>query len=183
MATAARIALLLECDQNGLDVIELHGGMLLIAMRERKTPRVPLHLPDLTHRVDIFRLTGGVRRDAHIDAWLNAEPIELRAIARKWFMHLRQCGNDVRELMHDGCPTACVADAAFGYVNSFKSHVGVGFFYGAFLEDPAGLLEGSGKRMRHVKLSPALPLNEMALSDLINSACVDIRTRLAHDAS
>jgi hypothetical protein len=27
---------------------------------------------------------------------------------------MRQCGGDVRELMHDGCPTACVDDAAFG---------------------------------------------------------------------
>ena len=151
--------------------------MLLIAMRERKPPRVPLHLPDLTHRVDIFRLNGAVKRDAAIDAWLGGEPMELRAIARKWFIQLRQCGNDVLELMHDGCPTACVADAAFGYVNSFKSHVNVGFFYGAFLEDPAGLLEGNGKRMRHVKLSPDRPLNAAALSNLINAAYTDIKTR------
>ena len=71
-----------------------------------------------------------------------------------WFEQMRQCGDDVRELMHDGCPVACVEDAPFAYVNEFKSHVNVGFFYGAMLEDPAGILEGSGKRMRHVKLKP-----------------------------
>jgi hypothetical protein len=54
---------------------------------------------------------------------------------------MRQCGGDVRELMHDGCPVACVADAPFGYVNTFKTHVNVGFFQGAALEDLSGLLE------------------------------------------
>jgi hypothetical protein len=91
---------------------------------------------------------------------------------------MRQCGDDVRELMHDGCPVACVDDAPFGYVNSFKSHVNIGFFCGALLEDPAALLLGSGKRMRHVKLSPGRQLNAAALSDLIAAAYVDIKGRL-----
>jgi hypothetical protein len=46
---------------------------------------------------------------------------------------MRGCGDDVRELVHDGCPVACVADAPFGYVNVFRTHVNVGFFYGAML--------------------------------------------------
>ena len=91
---------------------------------------------------------------------------------------MRQCGADVRELIHDGCPVACVEDAPFGYVNSFKSHVNVGFFYGAALEDPAGLLEGRGKRMRHVKLHPERELDAAALSELIEAAYVDIKARL-----
>ena len=69
---------------------------------------------------------------------------ELRAIAQRWFEVMRDCGDDVRELLHDGHPTACVADAAFSYVNAFKSHVNVGFFQGAALDDPLGLLKGSG---------------------------------------
>lgn len=93
-------------------------------------------------------------------------------------MQMRQCGDDVRELLHDGCPVACVDDAPFGYVNSFKSHVNVGFFYGAELENPAGLLAGSGKRMRHVKLSPDRECNAAALRDLINAAYLDIKARL-----
>ena len=128
---------------------------------------------------DIFRLPGGVERDPVVDAWLTAGPVELRSIARQWFEQLRQCGNDVRELMHDGCPTVCVKDAAFGYVNSFKSHVNVGFFFGAMLADPAGLLEGSGKRMPHVKLAPGRETDATALSDLIDAAYADIKLRLA----
>jgi hypothetical protein len=140
--------------------------------------RIPLDIRGLSAREDIFRLSGSAKRDAAVEAWLNDGPVELRAIAREWFARMRQCGSDVRELMHDGCPVACVKDAAFAYVNSFKSHVNVGFFYGAMLEDTLGLLVGSGKRMRHVKLTPGGALNSAALGDLIDAAYADIRDRL-----
>jgi len=110
-------------------------------------------------------------------------PAELRSIATKWFVQMRRCGDDVRELMHDGCPVACVEDAPFGYVNSFKNHVNVGFFRGAKLDDPAGVLQGSGKRMRHVKLNPGRELNAAALSDLIDAAYMDIKARLDAERS
>jgi hypothetical protein len=154
-------------------------------MRGHKPRRIALDLRGLTGREDIFRVSGAVKRDPAVDVWLTDGPVELRSIAQKWFVQMRQCGDDVRELMHDGCPVACLEDAPFGYVNSFKSHVNVGFFYGAMLEDPAGLLEGSGKRMRHVKLSPGRQLNATALGDLIDAAYVDIRARLGaqHAAS
>ena len=91
---------------------------------------------------------------------------------------MRECGDDVRELLHDGHPTACVADAAFAYVNAFKAHVDVGFFRGAELADPAGLLEGTGKYMRHVKLRPDGDIDPTALIRLIESAYTDMKGRL-----
>jgi hypothetical protein len=127
----------------------------------------------------ILRFDGAVRRDPAIDRWLRGQRDELRPIAEAWFARLRQCGADVRELMHDGCPVACVADAPFGYVNAFKSHVNVGFFHGTALDDPTGLLQGTGKRMRHVKLKPGGDLDVAALGDLIDAAYADIRARLA----
>jgi hypothetical protein len=122
--------------------------------------------------------SGAVERDPSIDVWLNEQAPELGAIAHKWFVLMRECGDDVRELMHDGCPVACVGDAPFGYVNVFKAHVNVGFFFGAELEDPAGLLEGSGRRMRHVKVRPSADLNFAGLSALIDAAYADIKSRL-----
>ena len=94
---------------------------------------------------------------------------------------MRECGDDVRELMHDGCPVVCVQDAPFGYVNVFKAHMNVGFFMGAALQDTIGLLEGSGKRMRHVKLKPGRDLESAALSALIDAAYMDIKARLEAD--
>jgi hypothetical protein len=145
----------------------------------RRPRHVALDLRGLIDRVDIFRVSSGRARDPAVEAWLNEGPDDLRAIAREWFVQMRRCGSDVRELMHDGCPVACVADAPFGYVNAFKSHVNVGFFYGALLEDPAGLLEGSGKRMRHVKLKPDAAVDTESLRKLIAAAYLDIKARLS----
>src|SRR5438067_191507 len=127
---------------------------------------------------DILRFSGAVERDRAIDVWLNEQSEELGSISHEWFARMRECGDDVRELMHDGCPVACVQDAPFGYVNVFKAHVNVGFFNGAVLQDPAGLLEGSGKRMRHVKLKPGSEVDSLALSVLVADAYQDIKARL-----
>ncbi len=129
-------------------------------------------------REELFRLDGGVQRDPKVDAWLKRQKGELGAMAREWFAVMRKCGDEMRELMHDGCPTACMGDAAFGYVNVFSSHVNVGFFHGAALPDPAGLLQGTGKRMRHVKLRPGAAMNGDALKKLIEEAYADIKRRV-----
>ena len=127
---------------------------------------------------EILRFNGAVERDPAVDAWLNAHAGELGAVARRWFEAMRKCGDEVRELLHDGCPVACLGDAPFGYVNVFTSHVNVGFYHGAALADPAHLLEGTGKRMRHVKLRPETATNADELSRLIETAYADIKTRV-----
>jgi hypothetical protein len=152
-------------------------------MRKHRSPHVALDLAGLVGMVNIFRVSGAVKRDPTVDLWLRDDLVELRSIAQEWFERMRRCGDDVREVMHDDCPVACVEDAPFGYVNSFNSHVSVGFFYGAWLKDPAGLLEGSGKRMRHVKLKPGRQVSAAALSDLVDAAYVDIKARLGPDRS
>ena len=131
-------------------------------------------------RSDFLRFNGAVERDPAIDVWMNEHRGELGAIAQQWFEVMRNCGDEVRELMHDGCPVACLGDAPFGYVNVFTSHVNVGFFHGAALPDPLHLLQGSGKSMRHVKLSPDTPTNAAALRSLIEAAYADIKSRVEH---
>jgi hypothetical protein len=121
---------------------------------------------------------GGVERDPAVDAWMNEHAGELGSLARKWFDVMRACGDEVRELVHDGCPVACLGEAPFGYVNVFTAHVNVGFFYGAELRDPARLLEGNGRRMRHVKLRPGAAMNSTALRRLIDDAYSDIKARV-----
>jgi hypothetical protein len=130
--------------------------------------------------MELLRFDGAVERDPAIDAWLDEREGELGAIAREWFDVMRKCGHDVRELMHDGCPVACLGDLPFGYVNVFTSHVNVGFFQGAALPDPDGLLQGTGKFMRHVKLRPGADINGAALGKLIASAYADLKARVEH---
>ena len=126
----------------------------------------------------LMRFPSSVKRDPAIEVWMHEHQGELGAIAQRWFAAMRECGDDVRELLHDGHPTACVGDAAFGYVNAFRAHVNVGFFLGAVLADPKGLLEGAGKFMRHVKLRPGTAINAAALSKLIDTAYSDIKSRV-----
>ena len=129
--------------------------------------------------MDAFlRFPTAVKRDPAIDAWLRAQRDDLRPFVETWFARMRRCGSDVRELMHDGCPTACVGDAAFGYVAAYRDHVNVGFFLGALLPDPARLLEGTGKRGRHVKLRPGRAVDSAALARLIDAAYADMRARI-----
>jgi len=126
----------------------------------------------------ILRFNGAVPYDPAIDAWFQQHRGPLGAIAKHWFQLIRNCGDEVRELIHDGCPTACLGDAAFAYVNVFKAHVSVGFFHGASLRDPTQILQGSGKRMRHVKLTPETRANSAALTSLIEAAWADIKARI-----
>jgi hypothetical protein len=131
---------------------------------------------------DLMLFPTAVRRDSGIDDWFAAPDHELRRLVQPWFELMRGLGPDVRELMHDRCPTVCVGEAAFAYVNAFAAHASVGFFQGASLADPAGLLQGAGKRMRHVKLHWGEPVNEAALSGLIAAAYHDMQARLAAEA-
>jgi hypothetical protein len=135
--------------------------------------------PKATSRASqLLRFSGSVKRDPAIEVWMHEHSGELGAIAQRWFAVMRDCGDDVRELLHDGHPTACVADAAFGYVNAFKAHVNVGFFRGAEIADPGHLLEGTGKFMRHVKLRPESQFDATALTKLIEAAYADMKGRL-----
>ncbi len=128
-----------------------------------------------------MRFPDAVRRDPEVDVWFAAPDHELRRLAQPWFERMRDCGADVCELLHDGHPTACLGDAAFGYVNAFNAHVNVGFFQGASLVDPNGLLQGAGKGMRHVKVRWGEAFDEAALSELIAAAYRDMRERVLHE--
>jgi hypothetical protein len=126
----------------------------------------------------LLRFDGAVKHDPAVDSWLDHQPGELGAMARTWFAQFRACGDDVLELLHDGAATACVDDVPFGYVAVFRAHVNVGFFLGAELPDPSRLLEGSGKRMRHVKLRPGREPDASVLQALIDAAYRDVKTRV-----
>jgi len=131
-------------------------------------------------RTDLLGFNGTVERDPAIAAWMKEHRGELGAMAQQWFEVMRKCGDEVREVLHDGCPVACLGDAPFGYVNAFTAHVNVGFFHGAALPDPARLLQGSGRFMRHVKLRPGTATNSTALRGLIEAAYWDIKARVEH---
>lgn len=122
----------------------------------------------------LFLLAGTLPRNPEVDEWFAERDTPLGHLARTWFARMRACGDDVREVLHDGCPAACVGEAAFAYVNVFRQHVNVGFYQGALLADPDGIMLGDGKWMRHVKLRPGGAAPNDALVRLINAAYRDL---------
>lgn len=127
----------------------------------------------------LFLLPSATHRDSAVDAWFTQVTDPFRLIAQIWFERIRASGPDVTELVHDGCPTACVGGAAFAYVGAYSAHASIGFYHGATLPDPAGLLEGSGKRMRHVKLRPGVDRDDAAIEALVAAAYADTRRRVS----
>ena len=53
----------------------------------------------------------------------------------------------------------------FAYIKAFKNSVNFGFWRGVDVQDHAGLLQGTGEKMRHVKL--------LSLDDIDEPACID----------
>lgn len=128
--------------------------------------------------VRLFTLDGALPHDPAVAQWFAQGPPELRDTARRWFDEMRNAGPDVCERLHDGHPTACVSNVALGYVNAFTTHVNLGFYFGAVLPDPTGLLEGSGRFMRHVKVVPGRFAADDALQALMRAAYDDLAARL-----
>jgi hypothetical protein len=126
----------------------------------------------------LFRFADATRHSPEVERWFLTQPPGLGDRAERWFNVIRACGPDLRELLHDGWPTACAGDAAFAYVSVHTAHVNIGFYRGAELPDPAGLLQGSGKRMRHAKLKAGEDVDEEALEALIKAAYEDMKVRL-----
>jgi hypothetical protein len=62
------------------------------------------------------------------------------------------------------------SNGPFGYIKAFKNAVNFGFWRGADLKDPKGMLQGSGEKMRHVKLTKLDDINHKLFSDFVRQA-------------
>ena len=51
------------------------------------------------------------------------------------------------------------SDGPFCYIKPAKNHVNLGFWWGVKLDDPEGLLQGTGEKMRHIKISGPEDIN------------------------
>jgi hypothetical protein len=58
----------------------------------------------------------------------------------------------------------------FAYIKAFKKAVNFGFWRGADINDPQGLLQGSGEKMRHFKISKLEDINEPVFTDYVQQA-------------
>ena len=127
----------------------------------------------------VFTVNGAKARDPAVDAWLESREGYLGVLATELFDELRSIAPEGNETLADGCPVMCVGDAPFAYVNVFANHLNVGFFQGASLPDPSGLLKGSGKFMRHVTVRSSTDATQPGLKDLMRAAYEDMTRRVS----
>jgi hypothetical protein len=69
----------------------------------------------------------------------------------------------------------------YAYISVQESYVNLGFFHGASLPDPQGLLEGTGKKLRHIKIRSASDIRRAGVAALLRHAIAD-RKRHANRA-
>jgi hypothetical protein len=67
---------------------------------------------------------------------------------------------------------------AYAYVLPYAEWVNLGFFYATSLPDPDDLLEGSGAKMRHVKVRSLGEADALAIRTLIEAAVAERRASL-----
>lgn len=66
----------------------------------------------------------------------------------------------------------------FCYIGVHRNHVNLGFYYGAELSDPAGLLEGTGKKLRHIKIRDDEAIDQPAHRRLVQLSLKERETAL-----
>jgi hypothetical protein len=107
-----------------------------------------------------------------IDAYLQTKNPALKKLANELRRVVRKTAPESREAVNAwGVPTFDF-HGPFCILMVGKNHVTFGFTRGTSLSDPAGLLEGTGKNLRHVKLRTAEQLRDGNLRRLILEAAV-----------
>jgi hypothetical protein len=67
----------------------------------------------------------------------------------------------------------------YAYIAPQKNHVNLGFYHGAALSDPGGMLEGTGKNLRHTKIRSVATAEDARIIALVAESITEIRQSLS----
>ncbi len=92
----------------------------------------------------------------------------------------REAAEELRALIESAAPALSEGikwsqpvfelDGPVCYIQSHEQNINLGFWRGVELSDPQGLLEGTGKKMRHVKIRKGEDIPTSALTALVQQA-------------
>ncbi len=99
---------------------------------------------------------------ASLEGWQAEVVSELRRIVREAAPRATESIKWAQPVYEDNGP--------FCWIKAHTGHVNIGFWRGAQLTDPKGLLEGDGDRMRHVKIANPKDINRTALKAFVREA-------------
>ncbi len=165
--------------------MEKTGESYATALRyvRRRAEKLASAAPARKSAFPYVRYKGTVPRDPRIDAYARSVPGPMgTTIARLTALVRRTVPSHDEALVH-GSPWFCIGGMPFCYLVGHSKHVNLGFCDGVALPDPEGLLEGTGKTMRHVKVHPEKGAPPTALSQLIASSARRVREIQSADAA
>ena len=107
---------------------------------------------------------------ATFDDYLKGQSPKNQAIIRSLRRFVKRVQPRLTEAVKWGNGCWIGHDGPVAYVYSASGYVQFGFFFGSSLNDPKGLLEGSGKYVRHTKVRGPSGIDERALAALLRQA-------------
>jgi hypothetical protein len=104
-----------------------------------------------------------------VDSWMEELGPSLREIAQTLRLLVLQAVPDVSESIKWGVP-CYERSGKVCYLAANKGHINLGFFNGAGLNNPDGLIEGTGEKMRHVKVRKPEDIRPDVFAALVQEA-------------
>ena len=107
------------------------------------------------------------------DAWLTDQPSEQRQLISNIRDAIIASGHNFTEGIKWGTPGYWLPEISrrnIVYIAPHKNYVRLGFFNGATMPDPNNLLEGTGKKLRHIKIHEITPDNREALTKYVQTS-------------
>lgn len=111
------------------------------------------------------------------DTYVRSLKAPVAAIAGELRAMVRKTAPDLEEKIKYSFPHYDLGGTVV-YIMAASEHVDLGFYDGVDLKDPKKLLEGTGKRLRHVKIRTPGDVRNPALKALLKEA-VKVRTQAA----
>lgn len=111
-----------------------------------------------------------------IETHLAGQPSDVRAICLDLRATAQRAMPDAHERWYHGSICYSLSASRFEplcYIAPMRGYVNLGFFFGSHLDDPEHLLEGTGTRMRHVKVRTLAEARNPALARLLEAAWLD----------
>lgn len=111
-----------------------------------------------------------------VRAWLENLPTEKKPTVEALRRLIGSIAPEAHEIVYHDALGYGPTDSGFDrilYIMVFETYLNLGFFFGGFLLDPEGLLVGSGKRMRHIKIRSLQQCENPAISSLLAQAWAD----------
>jgi hypothetical protein len=109
-------------------------------------------------------------RNVEVDEFIEALPEEIKAITVRLREIIHETDENMKEEIKWKMPCFSKDNADICYLQTAKKHVNLGFYSGASLEDKEDILEGEGKKMRHIRIKKMEDIQEEIYRGLIREA-------------